>query len=74
MQDSKVDYRTDPARYRHWKLSFDGRVARLAMDVAEDAGIREATSSSSIPMISASTSSSTTPCNASVSSTPRSAR
>ena len=41
MQDSKVDYRTDPARYRHWKLSFDGRVARLAMDVAEDAGIRE---------------------------------
>jgi benzoyl-CoA-dihydrodiol lyase len=41
MQDLKVDYRTDPARYRHWKFSFEGRVARLAMDVAEDAGIRE---------------------------------
>jgi benzoyl-CoA-dihydrodiol lyase len=40
-QDSAVDYRTDPARYRHWKLSFDGPVARLAMNVAEDAGIRD---------------------------------
>src|SRR5207344_1558543 len=35
-----VDYRTDPSQYRHWKLSFDGAVATLAMDVAEDAGIR----------------------------------
>src|SRR5262245_34169756 len=41
MQDIKVDYRTDPAHYRHWKLTFEGSVARLAMDVAEDAGIRE---------------------------------
>jgi benzoyl-CoA-dihydrodiol lyase len=41
MQDVKVDYRTDPSRYRHWKLAFDGPVARLAMDVAEDAGIRD---------------------------------
>jgi benzoyl-CoA-dihydrodiol lyase len=35
-----VDYRTDPSRYRHWKLSFDGPVATLAMDVAEDGGLR----------------------------------
>ena len=35
-----VDYRTDPSRYRHWKLSFDGPIATLALDVAEDAGIR----------------------------------
>src|SRR3981081_3749592 len=35
-----VDYRTEPSRYRHWKLSFDGAVATLAMDVAEDGGIR----------------------------------
>ena len=41
MPDVKVDYRTDPARYRHWRLTFEGPVARLAMDVAEDAGIRE---------------------------------
>ncbi len=38
--DPKVDYRTDPSRYRHWKLSFAGPVATLALDVAEDAGVR----------------------------------
>src|SRR5262245_66611530 len=35
-----VDYRTDPSQYRHWKLSFDLPVATLAMNVAEDAGLR----------------------------------
>ena len=35
-----VDYQTEPARYKHWKLSFDGPVATLTMDVAEDGGIR----------------------------------
>src|ERR1700739_1761964 len=35
-----VDFQTEPSRYRHWKLSIDGRVATLAMDVQEDAGIR----------------------------------
>jgi benzoyl-CoA-dihydrodiol lyase len=35
-----VDFRTEPGRYRHWKLSFDGPVATLAMDVREDAGLR----------------------------------
>ena len=34
------DYRTDPSKYKHWKLSFDGPVATLTMDVAEDGGIR----------------------------------
>ncbi|MFO1306689.1 MAG: 2,3-epoxybenzoyl-CoA dihydrolase [Burkholderiales bacterium] len=41
MHDAKVDYRTDPSRYRHWKLAFEGPVARLTMDVAEDGGIRD---------------------------------
>ncbi len=36
----RVDYRTDPAQYRHWKLAVDGAVARLSLDIAEDAGIR----------------------------------
>jgi benzoyl-CoA-dihydrodiol lyase len=36
---ARVDYRTDPSRYRHWRLSFDGPIATLAMDVAEDAGL-----------------------------------
>ncbi|OZI47614.1 benzoyl-CoA-dihydrodiol lyase [Bordetella genomosp. 5] len=35
-----VDFRTDPSRYRHWRLSCEGSVATLAMDVAEDAGLR----------------------------------
>jgi benzoyl-CoA-dihydrodiol lyase len=35
-----VDYRTDPSHYRHWKLGVEGALARLTLDVAEDAGIR----------------------------------
>jgi benzoyl-CoA-dihydrodiol lyase len=35
-----VDFRTEPSRYRHWKLEIDGRVATLAMDVQEDGGLR----------------------------------
>jgi len=34
-----VDFRTDPSRYKHWKLSFEGPVATLAMDVKEDGGL-----------------------------------
>jgi benzoyl-CoA-dihydrodiol lyase len=35
-----VDYQTSPERYAHWRLSFDGPVATLALDVKEDGGIR----------------------------------
>src|SRR5216117_3639282 len=35
-----VDFRTDPQRYKHWKLAFDGAVATLAMDVREDGGLK----------------------------------
>ena len=34
-----VEFRTAPDAYRHWKLSIDGPVATLAMDVAEDGGL-----------------------------------
>ena len=37
---SPVDYRTDPTQYRHWKLSAEGSLARLTLDIAEDAGVR----------------------------------
>ncbi|UHL62548.1 2,3-epoxybenzoyl-CoA dihydrolase [Paralcaligenes sp. KSB-10] len=37
---TQVDFRTHPGLYKHWALSFDGAVATLAMDVAEDAGLR----------------------------------
>jgi benzoyl-CoA-dihydrodiol lyase len=32
-----IDFETSPERYRHWKLTIDGAVATLAMDVNEDA-------------------------------------
>jgi len=35
-----VDFRTDPKRYKHWKLAFDGPVATLAMDVREEGGLK----------------------------------
>lgn len=35
-----VDFQTEPSRYKHWRLAFDGPVATLTMDVAEDGGIR----------------------------------
>ncbi|MCC7033433.1 MAG: benzoyl-CoA-dihydrodiol lyase [Acidobacteria bacterium] len=35
-----VTFETSPDQYRHWKLTFDGPVATLAMDVREDAGLR----------------------------------
>src|SRR5687768_7507713 len=35
----RITFETSPATYRHWKLSFDGPVATLSMDVQEDAGL-----------------------------------
>jgi benzoyl-CoA-dihydrodiol lyase len=35
-----VDFRTDPSRYKHWKLTIEDQVATLAMDVREDGGLR----------------------------------
>ena len=35
-----VSYQTDPSRYQHWQLKFDGEVATLVMDTREDGGIR----------------------------------
>ena len=36
-----IDFQTDPSRYRHWKLTVDGDVATLAMDVDEKGGLFE---------------------------------
>jgi benzoyl-CoA-dihydrodiol lyase len=33
----RIDFATDPSRYRHWKLAVDGDVATLLMDVDENA-------------------------------------
>src|SRR5271168_605764 len=32
---TRIDFLTDPSRYRHWKLKIDGDVATLLMDVDE---------------------------------------
>jgi len=29
----RIDFQTEPARYRHWKLKVDGEIATLLMDV-----------------------------------------
>jgi len=34
-----ISFETHPERYNHWKLSYDGAIATLALDVAEDKGI-----------------------------------
>lgn len=34
-----IDFQTSPERYRHWKLTFEGEIARLMMDVDQDAGL-----------------------------------
>ena len=36
----RVDYRTDPSQYRHWRLHFEGPLATLALDIDENAGLR----------------------------------
>jgi benzoyl-CoA-dihydrodiol lyase len=37
--DGAIDFRTEPSRYRHWKLAVDGDVATLIMDVDEKGGL-----------------------------------
>src|SRR5262249_16079364 len=38
---SKIDFQTDPSRYRHWRIEIDGEVASLIMDVDQSASIFE---------------------------------
>jgi benzoyl-CoA-dihydrodiol lyase len=35
----RIDFQTDPGRYRHWKLRFEGPVAHLVMDVDPAGGL-----------------------------------
>jgi benzoyl-CoA-dihydrodiol lyase len=34
-----IDFRTEPGRYRHWKLNIDGAVAELVLEVDENGGL-----------------------------------
>src|SRR3954471_23632778 len=38
---TRIDFQTDPSRYRHWKLTVDGDVATLLMDVDEKGALFE---------------------------------
>ncbi|MFK7893948.1 MAG: 2,3-epoxybenzoyl-CoA dihydrolase [Granulosicoccus sp.] len=36
---NQIDFQTDPSTYRHWRVLYDGTVARVLMDVDPDAGL-----------------------------------
>jgi len=36
-----INFQTSPEQYKHWKLSIEGEVARLSMDVQEDETLAE---------------------------------
>ncbi len=35
----RIDFQTDPSRYRHWRVAYEGCVATLFMDVDENGGL-----------------------------------
>jgi benzoyl-CoA-dihydrodiol lyase len=37
----RIDFQTDPGRYRHWNLAVEGDIATLTMDVDENGGLFE---------------------------------
>jgi benzoyl-CoA-dihydrodiol lyase len=38
-QTEPIDFQTDPSRYRHWRLRYEGPVAHLVMDVDPAGGL-----------------------------------
>jgi benzoyl-CoA-dihydrodiol lyase len=39
MTEERVEFQVSPERYRHWRVSYDGPVATLVMDVDEQGGL-----------------------------------
>ncbi len=37
--NDRIDFQTEPGRYRHWRVEYDGDVANLYMDVDEAGGL-----------------------------------
>ncbi|MEZ5810627.1 MAG: 2,3-epoxybenzoyl-CoA dihydrolase [Rhizobiaceae bacterium] len=37
--EKRIDFQTDPSKYRHWRVEYDGPVANLYMDVDENGGL-----------------------------------
>jgi benzoyl-CoA-dihydrodiol lyase len=40
LEAPRITFDAHPDRYRHWRLSVDGMIATLALDVCEDGGIK----------------------------------
>src|SRR6202049_4754797 len=40
-RSAPIEFRTEPARYRHWKIERDGEVAYLVMDVQPSGGLSD---------------------------------
>ena len=38
-RETRVDFKTDPSHYRHWRIDYDGDIATLYMDVDEAGGL-----------------------------------
>jgi benzoyl-CoA-dihydrodiol lyase len=38
-QPPPINFQTDPSRYRHWRIRYDGEIAHLLMDVDEAGGL-----------------------------------
>ncbi len=36
----QIDYRTEPSKYHHWSIKFDGSIATLSLNIDENAGLR----------------------------------
>ena len=58
---ARISFDTHPERYAHWRMSVDGAIATLAMNVNEDKGLKPGYKLKLTPTTSAWTSSSTTP-------------
>lgn len=37
--NKRIDFQTDPSKYRHWRIELEGEIARLIMDVDENGGL-----------------------------------
>lgn len=36
-----IDFRTEPSKYRHWRVAYEGAIAKLTLDVDEQGGLFE---------------------------------
>jgi len=37
--EARIDFATHPNQYKHWKITIEGRVAKLALDVQENGAL-----------------------------------